>query len=87
MKLNAKQRKTLSQVFEKPTPHLRIEWRDIEALLKACGAQVLEGEGSAVRIVMGNRRLFAHRPHPQKEAKAYQVKAIRELLESEGIKP
>ena len=73
MKLNAKQRKTLQLT--------------IESLLVACGAQILEGDGSAIRIVLGNRRAYLHRPHPQKEAKAYQVKAIRELLQSEGIKP
>ena len=87
MKLNAKQRKTLQLVFSKPTPHLRIDWLDIESLLVACGAQILEGDGSAIRIVLGNRRAYMHRPHPQKEAKAYQVKAIRELLQSAGIKP
>ena len=87
MQLNAKQRKTLQLVFSKPTPHLRIDWRDIESLLVACGAQILEGDGSAIRIVLGQRRAYLHRPHPQKEAKAYQVKAVRELLESEGLKP
>lgn len=87
MKLNAKQRNTLQQVFEKPTPHLRIDWQDIKSLLVACDAKILEGEGSEVRIVLGKRRAFLHRPHSQKEAKAYQVKAIRDLRESEGIKP
>ena len=66
---------------------LRIDWLDIESLLVTCGAQILEGDGSAIRIVLGNRRAYMHRPHPQKEAKAYQVKAIRELLQSAGIKP
>ena len=87
MKLNAKQRKTLQLIFLKPTPHLRIDWRDIESLLIACGAQILESDGSAIRIVLEGKRAYLHRPHPQKEAKAYQVKAVRELLEAKGIKP
>ncbi|WP_312283949.1 type II toxin-antitoxin system HicA family toxin [Candidatus Igneacidithiobacillus taiwanensis] len=85
--MNSKHRKTLEQIFASPTPHLSIKWQDIERLLIACGAQVLEADGSAIRIILGGRRAFLHRPHPQKEAKAYQVKAVKELLESAGIKP
>lgn len=85
--MHTKHQKTLQRIFAKPTPHMQIEWRKIEAMLVACGAQILEGDGSAVRIVLGARRVYMHRPHPHKEAKAYQVKAIRELLEAEGIRP
>ncbi len=85
--MNSKHQKTLEQIFATPTPHLSIKWQDIERLLVACGAQVLEADGSAIRIILGGRRAFLHRPHPQKEAKAYQVKAVKELLESAGIKP
>ncbi|MBU2753432.1 type II toxin-antitoxin system HicA family toxin [Acidithiobacillus sp. CV18-2] len=85
--MNSKQRKTLERVFATPAPHLKIEWQEIERLLIACGAQVLEADGSAIRIILGERCAFLHRPHPQKEAKAYQVKAVRELLESAGVRP
>lgn len=87
MKLNGKQQRTLRRIFELPAPHLSIDWRDIESLLKACGTRMLEGDGSAIRMVLGGRKVFMHRPHPRKEAKGYQVKAIRELLESNGIRP
>lgn len=87
MKLNKKQQRTLRRVFETPTPHLSVAWRDIESLLKSCGARIMEGDGSAIRIVLNGRKVFMHRPHPHKEAKGYQVKAIRELLESAGIRP
>jgi hypothetical protein len=62
-------------------------WRDIESLLKACGARILEGDGSAIRVVLGKQRVFIHRPHPHKEAKGYQMKVIKELLEANGIRP
>jgi hypothetical protein len=29
----------------------------------------------------------AHRPHPGKEAKRYQVEEVRELLERAGVRP
>lgn len=85
--MNARHRKALERIYARPTPHLRIVWTDIEALLLACGARILEADGSAIRVVLGARRAYFHRPHPQKEAKAYQVRAVRDLLDSEGIRP
>ncbi|MGR6036126.1 MAG: type II toxin-antitoxin system HicA family toxin [Candidatus Nitrosoglobus sp.] len=88
MELNKKQKGVLAAIFAKPTPHLQINWReDIEHLVLACGGQVLEGDGSAVRLVLNGKRTYMHRPHPHKEAKAYQVRAVRDLLESAGITP
>ncbi|QBQ56209.1 type II toxin-antitoxin system HicA family toxin [Nitrosococcus wardiae] len=87
MKLNKKQKRTLEAIFARPTPHLQIVWQDIEQLILACGGRVLGGSGSAVRLVLGERRAYLHRPHPHKEVKAYQVKAVRHLLEAAGITP
>jgi hypothetical protein len=75
------------RVFARPTPHLQIPWKAIESLVIACGGKALEGDGSAVRLVLGGKRAYLHRPHPHKEAKAYQVRAVRELLEAAGITP
>jgi HicA toxin of bacterial toxin-antitoxin, len=87
MSLNAKQKKVLLSIFARPTPHLQIPWKGIESLVIVCGGKVLEGDGSAVRLVLGGKRAYLHRPHPHKEAKAYQVRVIRELLEAAGITP
>jgi hypothetical protein len=45
--LNTKHRKTLEAIFGLPL-NSNLEWRRVEALLVALGAQVIEGEGSRV---------------------------------------
>lgn len=60
---------------------------DIEALLKGLGAKVLQREGSRVKVELQGEQWRAHRPHPGKEAKRYQVEEVRELLERLGIHP
>ncbi|SCC93613.1 HicA protein [Thiomonas sp. X19] len=84
--MNSKHRKTLEAVFAKPTT-MTLEWSRIEALLVASGCQAEEGRGSRVRFIRGDLVTVFHRPHPQKEAKAYQVEQAREFLESIGVKP
>jgi hypothetical protein len=84
--MNSKHKKTLLAVFAKPIPS-SLEWSDIEKLLKAVDAQVIEGNGSRVRFILNNVVGTFHRPHPAKEAKPYQVADARRFLEQAGIKP
>jgi hypothetical protein len=84
--MNRTHQKTLAAVFSNPAP-ASLEWRKIEALLIALGAQVVEGSGSRIAFVLQEKRADFHRPHPGKEAKRYQVRAVREFLESVGITP
>ena len=71
-------------------------WNDIESLFRAAGCKVVEGEGSRVsfrytiehedrpdEVVQGD----FHRPHPGKEAKAYQVKKVAAFLAKTGQLP
>ncbi|MBP6638025.1 MAG: type II toxin-antitoxin system HicA family toxin [Sulfuritalea sp.] len=60
---------------------------DNESLIKALGGTVEEREGSRVRIELKGEQWRCHRPHPGKEAKRYQVKEARELLERAGVLP
>ncbi len=84
--VNNRQRKTLAAVFA--VPHAQsVEWSDIEALLIAAGTRVVEGRGSRVRFVKGNFVATFHRPHPEKEAKPYQVRAAKAFLEQMGVTP
>ena len=53
----------------------------------ALDAQIIEGNGSRVAFVLQGKRADFHRPHPGKEAKRYQVRAMREFLESAGVTP
>ncbi len=84
--MNNKHRKTLTAIFTDPTPKT-MEWRRIESIFIAVGCEVIEGDGSRVGFKMGDLRADFHRPHPEKEAKPYQVRAAREFLEQIGVKP
>jgi hypothetical protein len=83
--MNNKHRKTLAAVFA-PTLGV-IEWKAIESLLVAAGAKTIEGRGSRVRFVYGKLVATFHRPHPEKDAKPYQVRDARAFLEAIGVKP
>jgi len=85
--MNSRQTKTLVLVFDEPAQHLQIKWASVSSLIKALGGTVEQGHGSRAKIRIGDRTAYIHTPHPHKELKAYQVRAIRELLESQEIKP
>jgi len=84
--MNKTHRKTLETIFSQPVP-ATLEWRRIEGLLVALGAQTIEGAGSRVRFVLNDIIATFHRPHPSKEAKPYQVRDARTFLENAGVKP
>lgn len=80
-------RKTLQAIFAKPVS-ATLEWRRIEALFSALGAQKDEGRGSShVTFFLNGARGDFHRPHPQKEAHRYQVRDARAFLERAGVTP
>ena len=78
--------KTLSAIFSAPVP-ATLEWRRIESLLVALGAQAIEGAGSRVRFELNGVVASFHRPHPQKEAKPYQVRDAKAFLTQAGVEP
>ncbi|WP_309086386.1 type II toxin-antitoxin system HicA family toxin [Chelativorans sp.] len=84
--MNSKHKKTLAAVFRNPVSGT-IDWADIESLLVATGATVIEGSGSRVRFEKDGIVATFHRPHPAKEAKRYQVKDAREFLSQIGVVP
>ena len=84
--MNKRHRETLDRVFQTPVP-TSLEWRNIEALFLAVGARSVEGSGSRVRFELNGVVAIFHRPHPEKEAKPYQVRDARRFLEQAGIKP
>lgn len=84
--VNKTHHKTLEAIFSQPVP-AGLEWRRIEALFVALGAQIIEGSGSRVRFVLNDVVATFHRPHPAKEAKPYQVRDARTFLENAGVKP
>jgi hypothetical protein len=84
--MGPKHRRTLEATFKDPV-RSNIAWRDIEAMLKAAGAEVSEGAGSRVRIALNGIRAVFHRPHPQKETDKGAVKSMRRFLTEAGVKP
>lgn len=84
--MNNRHRKTLAVVFSEPVP-ATVAWADVEALLVAAGARVIEGRGSRVRFEKDGEVETFHRPHPAKEAKRYQLRAARAFLERIGVHP
>lgn len=84
--MNNAHRKTLELIFSNPAP-AALEWRKIEALFVALGAQMVEGNGSRVAFVINDHRADFHRPHPGKETKRYQVRMARDFLTLVGVKP
>ncbi|MDE0003152.1 MAG: type II toxin-antitoxin system HicA family toxin [Rhodospirillaceae bacterium] len=84
--MNNRHRRTLAAAFTDPVSG-NIVWTDIEGLLLAAGARLVEGRGSRVRFEKDGEVETFHRPHPAKEAKRYQVRAAKEFLERMGIRP
>ena len=84
--MNSKHRKTLLAIYQEPAPK-QLEWKAIEALLMAVGAEMLEGRGSRVLFHKQGEMATFHRPYPHKEAKPYQVRDARDFLSRIGVKP
>lgn len=64
--MNKKHERTLDSIFKHPVQS-NVAWKDCEKLLVTLGAEISEGEGSRVRIILKGVKAVFHRPHPQKE--------------------
>jgi hypothetical protein len=84
--MSGKQQGTLEDIFADPV-RANIEWRDIESLLGSLGAEIIEGGGSRVAVVLNGRTSVFHRPHPRKEAPKRLVRRMRRFLEEAGVTP
>jgi hypothetical protein len=79
-----KHKRTLEAIFKDPVPS-NILWSDIEAMLIALEAEISEGRGSRIRIVLRGVRAVFHRPHPEKEADRGAVKSMRRFLQEAEV--
>ena len=82
--MNRKQRNIYDAIFDQPIRR-NIVWNDVVSLIKSLGGTVTQGDGSRVRFDLNDISLNIHSPHPQKELKRYQVKAVREFLINAGV--
>jgi hypothetical protein len=77
--MNKKQTRTLQAIFADPV-RANIDWRDVESLFNALGAELTEGNGSRVRVALNGIRATFHKPHPEKEVRKKAVRDIRGFL-------
>lgn len=82
--MNKKQRRTYDAIFASPIQR-NIVWKDVVSLINGLGGTVIQGDGSRVRFDLLGVSLNIHSPHPQKELKRYQVKAVRDFLVNAGV--
>jgi hypothetical protein len=83
--MNSKHAKTLKAIFAKPVAS-NIKFGDIESMVVGMGGEVREGDGSRVALLLNGGIKHAHRPHPGKEAKQYQIREVKEWLTALGVK-
>ena len=84
MALSKKQQKVFKQIFDQPV-RSDLVWTDIESLLAALGAEISEGRGSRVRVVLKGVRAVFHRPHPRRETDKGAVISVRRFLIEAGV--
>jgi hypothetical protein len=84
--MNTRHRETLERIFSHPTPH-NIEWRRIEHLLEALGAEVIEGHSGRVKIRLAGQEQTFSRPHRKNLQDTNKIAALRKFLTSAGITP
>ncbi|MGJ3502270.1 hypothetical protein PsalN5692_04101 (plasmid) [Piscirickettsia salmonis] len=82
--MNNKHRKTLKDIFHNPIK-ASIVWSDIEKLLLALEAEVVERDGSRVAVILNGVKTTFHRPHPEKTTDKGAVKSIRMFLKNAGV--
>lgn len=84
--MNSKHEKTLRAVFTIPVQS-NVTWKDCEKLLVFLGAEISEGEGSRMRVVLKEVRAVFHRPHPRKEIDKGALVSLRKFLDNAGFSP
>ena len=83
--MSKKHQRTLEAIFTTPVQS-GIKWKDIESLLENLGAEIEEGRGSRIRILLNEEEAVFHRPDPQKETDRGAVVSVRRFLENAGVK-
>ena len=84
--MSSKHEKTLRTIFSIPVQS-GVPWKDCEKLLIFLGAEVSEGEGSRMRIVLRGIKAVFHRPHPRKEIDKGALVSLRKFLDNAGVSP
>jgi hypothetical protein len=84
--MNSTHRKTLAAIFSDPV-RCDVRWDAVEALFAVLGAEISEGRGSRVCVVLSGKTAVFHRPHPRPNTDKGALKAARRFLIEAGIEP
>ena len=84
--MKKKHRKTLKQVFSRPTSG-NIKWSRVEALFLELGAEISEREGSRISVYLFGQIKIFHRPHPSPDTDKGAIASIRKWLDINGVSP
>ena len=84
--MRTEHRKVLERAFATPTPS-DIRWRDLEAMLRAFGVEIIKRSGSRIGLRMGSERMVVHRPHPRPNTGRATVRDIALFLKAAGVEP
>ncbi|MCG6869104.1 MAG: type II toxin-antitoxin system HicA family toxin [Gammaproteobacteria bacterium] len=82
--MKRKHQRTLELIFSHPVS-ANIQWREVEALLIALGAEISEREGSRLEVFLFDEVRVFHRPHPRPDTDKGAVANIREWLRENGV--
>ncbi|MCP4681897.1 MAG: type II toxin-antitoxin system HicA family toxin [Desulfobacterales bacterium] len=64
-----------------------IKWKEVFALLKDLGAEIIEREGSRIAVVLDGEVHIQHKPHPSPCVDKGAVADLRDFLKNRGIEP
>jgi hypothetical protein len=78
-----KHEKTLAAMLLNPKPS-NLRWTDVESLLVHYGAELHEGKGSAISILLHGKKAYFHRPHPSDKADKGAIESALRLLRDTG---
>ena len=84
--MNTRHRETLEKILSHPTPH-NIEWRRIERLFEALGAELTEGHSGRVKIRLAGHEATFSRPHRKNLQDTNEIAALRKFLADAGVAP
>lgn len=84
--MKRKHQRTLELVFARPVS-ANVRWADVEALLRAFGAELDEREGSRAEVFLFEVVRVFHRPHPSPDMDKGAVAQLRKWLEENGVGP
>ena len=85
--LNSGNQKILSAIFEIP-PRSDVNFDDVLTLVKALGAKVStkgKSSGSRYGILLQDKMITIHRPHPGKVMDKGALKSLKDFLEQVGV--